>query len=50
METSIKLKRETMQLCNKLIPMMNKKEINQIALVLNGTTERLIKEGRVSDK
>lgn len=50
MEASIKKKREAMEVCNKLIPMMNEEEIALIGIALNQTVERLVKEGRVTEE
>lgn len=48
MEASIKQKREAMEVCHKLIPMMNEEEISLIGIALKQTVERLVKEGRVT--
>lgn len=49
MGDSIRYKREVMEMCHRLIPMMEKEEIQLMALVLNQTAKRLEKEGRVTD-
>jgi len=49
MEASIKQKRDAMEMCQRLIPMMDTSEISLIGIALNQTVERLIKEGRVTE-
>jgi hypothetical protein len=48
-EAPIRLRRETMDMCHKLIPMMNEEEISIIATALNKLCNRLEKEGRVTE-
>lgn len=43
----ISKKRDLMELCQKIIPMMNEDEISYTALALNKTIERLLNEGSV---
>jgi hypothetical protein len=50
MEASIKQKRDAMEMCHKLIPMMDINEIHLIGLALEQTINRLVKEGRVTDE
>lgn len=44
MEATIKQKRDAMEMCHTLIPMMNEEEIGLIGIALNQTVERLIKK------
>lgn len=44
---SLKIKRDTMELCHKLIPLMNKEEIGLIGISLFKAMERLKSEDRV---
>lgn len=44
-EASMKSKWNAMELCEKLIPMMNESEIQLIGIALNKTVERLMREG-----
>lgn len=48
MEASISQKKDSMEMCQRLIPMMTEEEIRLIGLALNHTVEKLIKEGRVT--
>lgn len=48
MEATISQKRDAMEMCQRLIPMMDEEEIRLIGLALNYTVERLIKEDRVT--
>ena len=48
MEVSIARMRDAMEMCNKLIPMMNNDEMNQLGMSLIKVTERLILEGRIN--
>ncbi|MCB2308856.1 hypothetical protein LGL08_20405 [Clostridium estertheticum] len=47
MEVPVAIMRDAMEMCNKLIPMMNNEEMNQLGMSLIKVTERLILEGRV---
>lgn len=50
MEVNVNHIRETMQMCNKAIPLMNKEEILKINEVLLELFDRLAKEGRIREE
>lgn len=49
MKASVSQKRNAMEMCKKLIPLMDEEEIRLIAIVLNKAIERLMKEGRITE-
>lgn len=50
MEVPMPQKRDAIEMCHKLIPMMNGEELSLIGIALNTIVERLIKEGRVTEE
>lgn len=46
-EATMPEKREAMEMCHEIIPMMNKNEISILFLALGKTVQRLLDEGRV---
>jgi hypothetical protein len=43
-EAAINKKRDAIELCRKLIPLMKEEEINSIMIILNAACDRIIKD------